>query len=112
MAEGMGFEPMKEISPLKRLAGARTRPLCDPSNLPNNIAKKHQLRNDGVCEIRHYSECEERMRFPVSRSRLFPSADVLACVDASNFDKSFTIMRNSDSERMAPYPVPAICPPV
>ena len=27
----MGFEPMRGISPPKRLAGARTRPLCDPS---------------------------------------------------------------------------------
>ena len=27
----MGFEPMRGLSPPKRLAGARTRPLCDPS---------------------------------------------------------------------------------
>ena len=32
MAEGVGFEPTRGISPPKRLAGARTRPLCDPSN--------------------------------------------------------------------------------
>lgn len=32
MAEGMGFEPMTPISRGKRLAGARTRPLCDPSS--------------------------------------------------------------------------------
>ena len=31
MAEGMGFEPMSPFSQAKRLAGARTRPLCDPS---------------------------------------------------------------------------------
>ena len=31
MAEGMGFEPMKAFSHLNRLAGGRTRPLCDPS---------------------------------------------------------------------------------
>ena len=35
MAEGMGFEPMRELSPPKRLAGARTRPLCDPSTALN-----------------------------------------------------------------------------
>ena len=31
MAEGVGFEPTTPISQGKRLAGARTRPLCDPS---------------------------------------------------------------------------------
>ena len=31
LAEGAGFEPAKEITPLTRLAGGRTRPLCDPS---------------------------------------------------------------------------------
>ena len=31
LAEGMGFEPMREVSPPNRLAGGRTRPLCDPS---------------------------------------------------------------------------------
>ena len=41
MAEGMGFEPMRGISSPKRLAGARTRPLCDPSlnfNINNFIS--------------------------------------------------------------------------
>ncbi len=33
MAEGMGFEPMRGLSPPNRLAGGRTRPLCDPSKL-------------------------------------------------------------------------------
>ena len=33
MAEGMGFEPMTPISRSNRLAGGRTRPLCDPSNI-------------------------------------------------------------------------------
>jgi hypothetical protein len=33
MAEGVGFEPTTPISQGKRLAGARTRPLCDPSIL-------------------------------------------------------------------------------
>ena len=28
----MGFEPMRGISPPNRLAGGRTRPLCDPSD--------------------------------------------------------------------------------
>ena len=31
MAEGEGFEPSTPITRSKRLAGARTRPLCDPS---------------------------------------------------------------------------------
>ena len=31
MAEGVGFEPTIGETPDKRLAGARTRPLCDPS---------------------------------------------------------------------------------
>ena len=31
MAEGEGFEPSIPVSRDKRLAGARTRPLCDPS---------------------------------------------------------------------------------
>ena len=34
LAEGMGFEPMTPISQSKHLAGARTRPLCDPSSVP------------------------------------------------------------------------------
>ena len=36
----MGFEPMRELSPPNRLAGGRTRPLCDPSCLyTTNIAE-------------------------------------------------------------------------
>ena len=31
MAEGVGFEPTTPISQGNRLAGGRTRPLCDPS---------------------------------------------------------------------------------
>lgn len=31
MAEGEGFEPSIPVTRDKRLAGARTRPLCDPS---------------------------------------------------------------------------------
>ena len=31
MAEGVGFEPTTPISQGNRLAGDRTRPLCDPS---------------------------------------------------------------------------------
>ncbi len=31
VAEGVGFEPTIPVSQDKRLAGARTRPLCDPS---------------------------------------------------------------------------------
>ena len=32
LAEGVGFEPTTPVSQGKRLAGARTRPLCDPSS--------------------------------------------------------------------------------
>ncbi len=35
MAEGVGFEPTTPVSQSKRLAGARTRPLCDPSRKPH-----------------------------------------------------------------------------
>ncbi len=34
MAEGEGFEPSIPVAQDKRLAGARTRPLCDPSGRP------------------------------------------------------------------------------
>ena len=40
LAEGMGFEPMREVSPPNRLAGGRTRPLCDPSYLSPIITTK------------------------------------------------------------------------
>ncbi len=43
MAEGMGFEPMTPISRGKRLAGARTRPLCDPSRPPQLVYISLQL---------------------------------------------------------------------
>ena len=33
LAEGVGFEPTTPVSQGKRLAGARTRPLCDPSSI-------------------------------------------------------------------------------
>ena len=33
VAEGVGFEPTIPVSQDKRLAGARTRPLCDPSGM-------------------------------------------------------------------------------
>ena len=32
LAEGVGFEPTKDVTALTRLAGGRTRPLCDPSD--------------------------------------------------------------------------------
>lgn len=37
MAEGEGFEPSIPVTRDKRLAGARTRPLCDPSEDPQFI---------------------------------------------------------------------------
>ncbi len=37
----MGFEPMRGLSSPNRLAGGRTRPLCDPSNSdPKNLNYK------------------------------------------------------------------------
>ena len=39
----MGFEPTTPVSQGKRLAGARTRPLCDPSSIYLNIATKDDL---------------------------------------------------------------------
>ncbi len=45
MAEGMGFEPMSPFSQAKRLAGARTRPLCDPSPTPYMLSNGLSLSN-------------------------------------------------------------------
>ena len=39
MAEGEGFEPSIPITRDKRLAGARTRPLCDPSGGLHSISR-------------------------------------------------------------------------
>ena len=54
LAEGMGFEPMGAISHPKRLAGARTRPLCDPS-IHSTISKQpcYGKRRDG-CHFQRY----------------------------------------------------------
>ena len=35
--EGVGFEPTTPLTQGKRLAGARTRPLCDPSTFAQTI---------------------------------------------------------------------------
>ena len=57
LAEGMGFEPMSPLSQAKRLAGARTRPLCDPSlgymvsndPIPSNTCRSlAQLKEDAT----------------------------------------------------------------
>jgi hypothetical protein len=40
VAEGMGFEPMTPVSQGNRLAGGRTKPLCDPSRLILTNARK------------------------------------------------------------------------
>ena len=37
MAEGEGFEPSTPVTQGKHLAGARTRPLCDPSIVPTKL---------------------------------------------------------------------------
>ena len=37
LAEGVGFEPTTPLSQGKRLAGARTRPLCDPSTFSETL---------------------------------------------------------------------------
>jgi hypothetical protein len=44
LAEGQGFEPWIQVTPDNRLAGGRTRPLCDPSaaNILPGIAKGRQ----------------------------------------------------------------------
>ena len=90
----MGFEPMRGIAPPKRLAGARTRPLCDPSRLETNISEIHLRRNANVCEIRHYRAMRLGKRNFWSPSRLFPFVVVFVDDDASTFDKIFTIKRN------------------
>ena len=41
VAEGVGFEPTTPLSQGKRLAGARTRPLCDPSVARKYITKRY-----------------------------------------------------------------------
>ncbi len=45
VAEGMGFEPMSPFSQAKRLAGARTRPLCDPSPTNYMLSNAPDLSN-------------------------------------------------------------------
>ena len=45
VAEGMGFEPMSPLSQAKRLAGARTRPLCDPSLDANMVSNGNIASN-------------------------------------------------------------------
>ena len=45
MAEGMGFEPMSPLSQAKHLAGARTRPLCDPSLATDMLSNGPKLSN-------------------------------------------------------------------
>ena len=51
VAEGMGFEPMNPLSRVKRLAGARTRPLCDPS-LPFPMISKALKRINSIQPLR------------------------------------------------------------
>ncbi len=75
----MGFEPMSPISQAKRLAGARTRPLCDPSILGSQIYKNHR-------RTARRRKSEERLR----------SADVLmdatvACVSREPARKPFRV---------------------
>ena len=45
----MGFEPMREFSPPNRLAGGRTRPLCDPSCLLTRYDTKLKEGGQGGC---------------------------------------------------------------
>ncbi len=49
MAEGMGFEPMSPFSQTKRLAGARTRPLCDPSSAVYMLSNGYVTSNSRAC---------------------------------------------------------------
>ena len=53
-AEGMGFEPMSPLSQAKRLAGARTRPLCDPSLDANMVS------NGNIASNTHRGRARER----------------------------------------------------
>ena len=74
MAEGVGFEPTTPVSQGKRLAGARTRPLCDPS-----IVKANTIVFYSVCFDNMYtlpSRHREVMVYGERRLRLF-SADNL-----------------------------------
>ena len=48
MAEGVGFEPTSPITQAKRLAGARTRPLCDPSHSQSHCIKVRLLRQAAI----------------------------------------------------------------
>ena len=54
VAEGVGFEPTIPVSQDKRLAGARTRPLCDPSakrisNIADWTPAHNTATNQGNC---------------------------------------------------------------
>ncbi len=43
MAEEQGFEPWSQVSPANRLAGGRTRPLCDSSTYSLVAASRRSL---------------------------------------------------------------------
>ena len=59
MAEGAGFEPARGISPPKRLAGARTRPLCDPSNI-TKYSRANMSSQGKHCEFQYYYDIVSR----------------------------------------------------
>ena len=61
MAEGEGFEPSTPITQSKRLAGARTRPLCDPSAPSNSMHYATRQTNQQTMQAPHqYHSWESR----------------------------------------------------
>ncbi len=56
MAEGEGFEPSTDVTTGKRLAGARTRPLCDPSGVySTDLPQMDEATGDGGDA--HFARC-------------------------------------------------------
>ena len=51
----MGFEPTTPLSQGKRLAGARTRPLCDPSAIHQYDNTNRHFTSIQLIELRHIS---------------------------------------------------------
>ena len=62
MAEGVGFEPTTPVSQGNRLAGGRTRPLCDPSKQDRNV---NNLTRFYYITIPFFAQIEHRSRQPL-----------------------------------------------
>ena len=108
MAEGVGFEPTRGISPPKRLAGARTRPLCDPSN-----GISCQYSRDSIADATQLLyEYSTRGRnswnsFPISAS--FPSPSRHSRL--SSYPLSASFPSPSRHSRLSSYPPSSFPPP-